>query len=80
MRQGSNKRIVQPYLFFERHCEEALNFYRKAIGAEVTAPVRFKDSPDPTVCAPGVGEKIMHAKADVIDVFKESILAWTILR
>jgi hypothetical protein len=53
--------IVQPYLAFEGRCEEALEFYRKAVGAEVTALVRFKDSPDPGMCAPGAGDKIMHS-------------------
>jgi PhnB protein len=39
--------IVQPYLFFDGRCEEALEFYRRALGAEVTMLMRFKDSPDP---------------------------------
>ena len=26
---------VQPYLFFDGRCEEAVEFYKKAIGAEV---------------------------------------------
>ncbi len=38
---------VQPYLFFEGRCEEAVEFYRKALGAEVTMLMRYKDSPDP---------------------------------
>ena len=40
--------IVQSYLFFEGRCEEALEFYKKAIGAEVTALMRNSDSPDPS--------------------------------
>ena len=36
---------VQPYLFFDGRCEEAVEFYRKALGAEVTMLVRFKDGP-----------------------------------
>ncbi|MDB5744681.1 MAG: 3-demethylubiquinone-9 3-methyltransferase [Polaromonas sp.] len=55
---------VQPYLFFDGRCEEALTFYRTALGAEVTALMRFKDSPEPPSpgsCAPGSEEKIMHA-------------------
>jgi PhnB protein len=38
---------VQPYLFFEGRCEEALEFYRAKLGAEVTMLMRFKDSPEP---------------------------------
>ena len=56
--------IVQSYLFFEGRCEEALAFYREALGAEVTALMRFKDCPDPMpegMVPPGSGEKVMHA-------------------
>ena len=67
MSTKKNTQIVQPYLFFNGRCEEALNFYRKAIGAEVTALVRFKDSPDPTMCVPGAGEKITHASLQIGD-------------
>jgi len=52
---------VQPYLFFDGRCEEAIEFYKKAVGAEVEMLMRFKESPDPTMCAPGSGEKVMHA-------------------
>jgi PhnB protein len=38
---------VQPYLVFEGRCEEAAEFYRKALGAEVTMLMRRKESPDP---------------------------------
>jgi uncharacterized glyoxalase superfamily protein PhnB len=38
---------VQPYLMFDGRCEEALEFYRQALGARVEALLRFKDSPDP---------------------------------
>jgi hypothetical protein len=43
---------VQPYLFFDGRCEEALDFYRGTLGAEVTILMRFKDSPEPP--APGM--------------------------
>lgn len=52
---------VEPYLFFEGRCEEALEFYRTALGAEVTMLMRFKDSPEPGMCAPDAGDKVMHA-------------------
>jgi PhnB protein len=56
--------LVQPYLFFDGRCEEALEFYRRALGAEVLMLMRFKDSPEPPqpgMCPPGSGEKVMHA-------------------
>jgi PhnB protein len=52
---------VEAYLFFEGRCEEAIAFYRRALGAEVTMLMRFKESPDPGMCLPGAGEKVMHA-------------------
>jgi len=52
---------VQPYLFFEGRCEEALEFYRRALGAEVTALMRSKDSPDPAMTIPGAEDKVIHA-------------------
>ncbi len=55
---------VQPYLFFEGRCEEALEFYRTALGAEVTMMMRFKESPEPMppgMCPPGSDDKVMHA-------------------
>ena len=51
---------VQPYLSFEGRCEEAVEFYRKALGAEVTMLMRFKESPDPGMCSPGTLDKVMH--------------------
>jgi PhnB protein len=58
---------AQPYLFFEGRCEEALDFYRKAIGAEVTALMRAKDSPDPAMSMPGAPDKILHATFKIGD-------------
>jgi PhnB protein len=56
--------IIQPYLFFQGRCEEALEFYRAAIGAEIEMLMRFKEAPDPPpadMLAPGYEEKIMHS-------------------
>jgi PhnB protein len=56
--------LVQPYVFFEGRCEEALDFYRRALGAEVTSLMRYKDSPEPPppdTLPPGAEEKVMHA-------------------
>jgi PhnB protein len=55
---------VQPYLFFDGRCEEAVEFYKRALGAEATMLMRMKDSPEPPqpgMCPPGSGDKIMHA-------------------
>ncbi len=55
---------VQPYLFFDGRCEEAIELYRKALGAEVTMLMRFKDSPEPDehgMVPPGAEDKVMHA-------------------
>jgi PhnB protein len=49
-------------LFFDGRCEEAIDFYRDKLGAEVTMLVRFKDSPTPAGMIPPGGEnKVMHA-------------------
>ena len=55
---------VQPYLFFDGRCEEAIEFYRRALGAEVTMLMRFKDGPqcdEPAMVPPGAADKVMHA-------------------
>jgi PhnB protein len=52
---------VQPYLNFDGRCEEALEFYRGALGAEVTTLRRFKESPEPGMLSPGSENKVMHA-------------------
>ncbi len=63
-----NKVGVQPYLFFGGRCEEALEFYKKTIGAEVQQLSRFKESPEPMQGLPDCfDEKIMHASVRVGD-------------
>jgi PhnB protein len=58
--------VVQPYVFFDGRCEEAIEFYRKALGAEVTMLTRFKDAPaGGGMNAPP--EKVMHATLRVGD-------------
>ena len=52
---------IQPYLFFDGRCDEAIEFYRSALGAEVTMLMRFKDNPDPGMGQPMAGDKVMHA-------------------
>ena len=63
---------VQPYLFFEGRAEEAVAFYQKALGAEVTMLMRYKDGPDGgnnSMLPPNSGEKIMHMSLKVGDAF-----------
>lgn len=52
---------IQPYLFFDGRCQEAIDFYHEALGAEVLMRMSFKDSPVPTNQPPGSADKIMHA-------------------
>lgn len=55
---------VRPYLNFDGRCEEALEFYKRTLGAEVTCLMRFKDSPepcDPNMVPPGNENKVMHS-------------------
>jgi PhnB protein len=51
---------LQPYLQFDGRCEEAIEFYKKTLGAEVAMLMRWKDSPDPSMSMPGGADKIMH--------------------
>jgi len=64
---------VTPYLSFEGRCEEALDFYRRALGAQVNLLMRYKDNPEPAAgagCGEGAGsgptpEMVMHASFTV---------------
>lgn len=66
---------VQPYLFFEGRCEEAIELYKSALGAEVVQLMRYKDSPepsDPEKCQdmnmpPGSEDKVMHSSFRIGD-------------
>ena len=61
---------VQPYLFFDGRCEEAVEFYRGALGAEVATLMRFKDNPEPPqpgMSPPGSENKVMHASFRIGD-------------
>ena len=62
--------LVQPYLFFDGRCEEALEFYRSKLGAKVENLVRFKDSPEPAqpgMVPPGSENKVMHVSFRIGD-------------
>ncbi len=61
---------VEPYLFFDGRCDEALEFYGRTLRAEVTMLMRFKDSPEPHrpgMVPPGSENKVMHASFRIGD-------------
>jgi PhnB protein len=63
MNTTKDNRMIQPCLFFNGRCEEAVEFYCKTLGAKVEMMMRFKDSPDPHppgAVPPGLENKIMH--------------------
>lgn len=60
--------LVGPYLFFDGRCEEALNFYTQAVGAQVLMMMRFKDNPEPREDSKpdsANAEKVMHASVRI---------------
>ena len=62
--------LVQPYLFFGGRCEEALEFYRTALGATIEMKMRFNESPEPAQpdrIPAGFENKIMHASFRIGD-------------
>jgi len=55
--------LVQPYLFFNGNCEEAVEFYKTALGAQVQMMMRYSDSPEPRPegkLPAGFENKVMH--------------------
>jgi PhnB protein len=61
---------IEPYLFFDGRCEEAVEFYQKALGAELAFLMRFKESPEPPtpgMVPPGSENKVMHASLRIGD-------------
>lgn len=60
----SLKSVIEPYLFFQGRCEEAIKFYQQALRAEVQMMLRYKESPEPPppgMIPPNWGDKIMHS-------------------
>jgi PhnB protein len=51
---------IQPYVFFDGRCDEAIAFYREALGAEVVSLMRYGEGPQSP--APGTADKVMHAE------------------
>jgi len=62
--------LVQPYLFFDGRCEEAVNYYQRTLGAKVEMLMRYKESPEPPppgMVPPGSENKIMHMSMTIGD-------------
>jgi PhnB protein len=57
---AGKKVSVQPYIFFNGRCEEALNYYQRSLDAKIETIIRYKDNPEKTT-PPGMKNKIMHA-------------------
>jgi PhnB protein len=69
---------IQPYLFFEGRCQEAIDFYRQALGAEVSMLMHYRDAPPPPPQSSGpegcampaaMLDKVMHASLRIGDAF-----------
>ena len=56
--------IIEPYLFFDGRCEEAIEFYKKALGAKVNMLMHYKDSPEGKF-PPGSENKVVHASLSI---------------
>lgn len=59
---------IEPYLFFNGHCEEAINFYKTTLGAQLTLQMRMNEAPEPPppgAIPPGFENKIMHANLQI---------------
>jgi PhnB protein len=60
---------IEPHVCFEGRCAEAIEFYRKALGAEVNMMMKFGDMPGKDECPgavpPGTEDKIMHANVRI---------------
>jgi PhnB protein len=56
---------LNPYLHFDGRCDEALEFYKQALGAQVKAVMRFKENPQSEYNPPGMDDKIMHADVQI---------------
>lgn len=52
---------VQTYLFMDGRAEEAIEFYKKTLGAKVEMMMRNKESPDQSMCQPGAENKVLHS-------------------
>ena len=68
MSPTKDQRVIEPYLFFNGNCEQAIAFYRQALGAELQFKMLYQESPEPLPpgrLPPGFENKIMHASLRV---------------
>ena len=56
---------LDPYLFFDGNCAEALRFYAQTLNGKLEALLTYKDSPEPNQCAAGSENRIMHGCVDL---------------
>ncbi|WP_374665127.1 VOC family protein [Ramlibacter sp.] len=53
--------MLDSYIFFDGTCADAMRFYQRVLGGEMTAMMKYSESPDPDHCPPGSADRIMHA-------------------
>src|SRR5258707_11094531 len=58
---------LNTYLHFNGNCEEALNFYVKALGAKPVMMLRYSEAPEKNECAGNMDQKIMHGRITIGD-------------
>lgn len=59
---------IQPYLFFNGRCEEAIHHYQQTLDAELLMLMRYKESPtphQPGMAPDGFDDKVMHASLQI---------------
>ena len=65
-----NNYVIHPYLDFNGRCEEALEFYRQTVGAEVVMLMHFGEAPEEVQAQMGNSanrNKVMHARVRIGD-------------
>jgi len=65
-----SKPIIEPYLFFDGNCEEAVQFYRDKLGAKIEMMMRYEDCPEdlpPEMATEENANKIMHTSFTIGD-------------
>jgi PhnB protein len=56
---------VNPYLFYDGNCEEALKYYQKVLGAKIEAILPYEGGPTEMPIPPEYGKKVMHARITI---------------
>jgi PhnB protein len=56
---------VNPYLFYDGNCEEALKYYQKVLGARIEAMLPYEGGPPEMQIPPEHKKKIMHARVTI---------------